>query len=70
NPAEPYVSDTYSTAGPQLDAIMAEANTKFIIGQIDETEWKAQRDRWLQAGGQKVIDEINAAYEADPSVER
>ncbi|MBQ8300853.1 MAG: hypothetical protein IJX57_02680 [Clostridia bacterium] len=70
NPAQPYVSDTYSTAGPQLDAIMAEADTKFIIGQITEDEWKAQRDRWLQQGGQKVIDEYNAAYDADSSVQK
>ncbi len=70
NPAQPYVSDTYSTSGPQLDAIMAEANTKFIIGQITEDEWKAQRDRWLQAGGSKVIEEMNAAYQADVSVQK
>lgn len=70
NPAEPYVSDTYSTKGPQLDAIMKEANTKFIVGQISEDEWKAQRDRWLQQGGQQVIDEINAAYKADDSVKK
>jgi putative aldouronate transport system substrate-binding protein len=68
NPAEPYVSDTYSTKGPQLDAIMSEANTKFIVGAISEDEWKAQRDRWLQQGGQQVIDELNKAYEADDSV--
>ncbi len=68
NPAEPYVSDTYSTKGPQLDAIMSEANTKFIVGQITEDEWLAQRDRWLEQGGQQVIDEINEAYKADDSV--
>lgn len=70
NPAEPYVSDTYSTRGPQLNAIMSEANTKFIVGQISEDEWKAQRDRWLQQGGQKVIDELNKAYEEDDSVQK
>lgn len=70
NPAEPYVSNTYSTKGPQLDAIMSEANVKFIVGQISKDEWLAQRDRWLQQGGQQVIDEINEAYEADESIER
>lgn len=70
NPAEPYVSDTYSTRGPQLDAIMKEADTKFIVGQITEEEWLAQRDRWLQQGGQQVIDELNEAYEADTSVQK
>ena len=70
NPAEPYVSNTYSTRGPQLDAIMKEANTKFIVGQISEDEWLAQRDRWLQQGGQQVIDELNEAHEADESVQK
>lgn len=70
NPAEPYVSDTYSTKGPQLDAIINEANTKYICGQISEAEWYAQRDRWLQQGGQQVIDETNAAFEADTSVDK
>ncbi|MGN0149885.1 MAG: extracellular solute-binding protein [Clostridia bacterium] len=70
NPAEPYVSDTYSTKGPQLDAIMAEANTKYICGQISEDEWLAQVERWRSQGGDKVIEEMNAAYKADSSVQK
>ncbi len=68
NPVEPYISDTYSTKGPQLDAIMAEANTKFIVGQIDEAGWDAQVERWLSQGGQGVIDDYNEAYKEDDSV--
>ncbi|MCC8160148.1 MAG: extracellular solute-binding protein [Oscillospiraceae bacterium] len=68
NPVEPYISDTYSTKGPQLDAIMAEANTKYIVGQITEEEWDAQVERWLSQGGQGVIDDYNEAYAADDSV--
>ena len=49
---------------------MSEANSKFIVGEISEDEWKAQRDRWLQQGGQKVIDELNKAYEEDDSVQK
>lgn len=68
NPAEPYVSDTYSTKGPQLDAIMSEANTKYIVGQITLDEWKAQLERWRTQGGNDVIKEMNEAYKADTSV--
>ena len=68
NPVEPYISETYSTKGPQLDAIMAEANTKFIVGQITEAEWDAQVERWLAQGGQGVIDDYNEAYKKDDSV--
>lgn len=70
NPVEPYISETYSTKGPQLDAIMAEANTKFIVGQITEEEWDAQVQRWLSQGGQGVIDDYNESYKADDSVEK
>lgn len=68
NPAEPYVSDTYSTKGPQLDAILSEANTKYIVGQISLDEWKAQLERWRTQGGNDVIKEMNEAYKADSSV--
>jgi putative aldouronate transport system substrate-binding protein len=70
NPAEPYVSDTYSTKGPQLDAIMSEANTKYIVGQITLDEWKAQVERWKSQGGDDVIKEMNEAYKADSSVQK
>ncbi len=70
NPAEPYVSDTYSTKGPQLDAIMSEANTKYIVGQISLDEWKAQLERWKTQGGNEVIKEMNEAYKADSSVQK
>lgn len=70
NPAEPYVSDTYSTKGPQLDAIIAEANTKYIVGQISADDWKKEVERWKSNGGTKVIEEINKAYQADESVKK
>ena len=70
NPCEPYVSDTYSTAGPQLDAIMSEANTKFIVGQISEDDWKKAVERWKSMGGEQVIKEMNEAYQKDESVKK
>ncbi len=65
DPTAPYISVMYANKGPQLDAIMDEADTKFIVGQINEDEWKAQRQRWLDVGGQQVIEEYTEAYKAD-----
>lgn len=62
NPAEPLVSDTYSRKGPQLDEIMSAAKTKFIVGQLDETAYNAEIERWKQQGGNDYIAEINEAY--------
>lgn len=64
NPAEPLVSDTYSRKGPQLDSIISSANTKYIVGQIDEAGYKAELERWRQQGGDDYIKEINEAYAA------
>lgn len=64
NPAEPLVSDTYSRKGPQLDDIISGANTKFIVGQLDEAGYKAELERWKTQGGNDYIKEINEAYKA------
>lgn len=64
NPAEPLVSDTYSRKGPQLDSIISAANTKFIVGQLDEDGYKAELERWKTQGGEDYIKEINEAYAA------
>lgn len=69
NPAEPYQSDTYAKSGPQLDAILEEADVKYICGQIDEAGWLAEVERWKTMGGNKVIEEINEAYKNDPSIQ-
>lgn len=70
NPAEPYQSSTYAAKGPQLDSILNEADVKYICGQIDENEWLAAIERWRTMGGDKVIEEINEAYQNDSSVQR
>ena len=64
NPAEPFVSDTYSRKGPQLDAILTEANTKFIVGQLTEEQYKAELERWKSNGGDDYVKEINEQYKA------
>lgn len=62
NPAEPFVSDTYSRKGPQLDAIITEANTKYIVGQLTEEQYKAELERWKTNGGNDYVKEINEQY--------
>lgn len=62
NPAEALISDTYSRKGVNLDAIITEARTKFIAGQIDENAWKNEIERWKSQGGTEYIKEINDQY--------
>ena len=48
----------------QLATMISDARVKFIMGQIDKDGFIAERDNWLAAGGQTVIDSVNAAYAA------
>lgn len=64
NPAEPFISKTYSLTGTMLDSMIEEANTKFINGVIDEAGWYAVLDEWKAKGGEKVAEELNEQYQA------
>lgn len=54
-------SETYTLCGAVLDTMIDDARTKYIIGAIDEEGLKAQWELWAQSGGEKVIEEVNAA---------
>ena len=69
NPAEPYVSNTAALMGTALDDIITEANTKFILGNIDEAGWRAAVEQWKVKGGEKVVAELDEAFQADDSVD-
>lgn len=58
------LSSTYATIGADLDTIVNDAMWNYIQNLIDETAFDAAIDQWLEAGGQTVIDEMNALYEA------
>jgi putative aldouronate transport system substrate-binding protein len=62
NPAEPYVSSTYSTKGAQLDAIIEDARVKYIVGQIDDAAFDAEIERWKKNGGTDIIKEYNEEH--------
>ncbi|WP_248927222.1 extracellular solute-binding protein [Paenibacillus hamazuiensis] len=62
NPAAPFISNTETEKGKELSKIIQDATVKFIMGAINENDWKQAVDKWLQSGGSKVIDEMNAEY--------
>lgn len=62
NPAAPFISNTEVEKGKELSKIIEDATVKFVMGSIDEAGWKQAVDKWAQAGGSKVIEEINAEY--------
>ena len=58
------ISDTYAEKGAQLDQLINDARVQFIVGQIDEEGFKEIVRQWYEQGGQQIVDEYNAAYEA------
>lgn len=67
NPAAAYSSPTLDSKRTQLDKIINDARVKYIMGEIDMTGWKAALDNWRKSGGDKVLEELNKEYQADPN---
>jgi putative aldouronate transport system substrate-binding protein len=62
NPALTLESETYAERGKELEVMITDAQTKFIMGKLDETGWKAEIDKWRKAGGDRMIREYEEAY--------
>lgn len=54
-------SETYTVNGAVLDTILDDARTNYIIGVITKEQLEEQWKLWATSGGDKVIEEINAA---------
>ncbi|MNC31157.1 Lipoprotein LipO precursor [compost metagenome] len=62
NPALTLDSPTYAERGKELDQQIADAQTLYIMGKIDDEGWKAEVQRWRSAGGDRVAQEYKEAY--------
>lgn len=54
-------SETYTLNGANLDMIIEDARTQYIVGQIDDAGLQAAWDLWYTTGGENVITEVNAS---------
>jgi putative aldouronate transport system substrate-binding protein len=62
DPSLPLISNTYVEKGNQLDNIRRDAVSKYVMGAIDLNGYRAEIQRWLDAGGSKVITELEEGY--------
>lgn len=62
NPVSALISPTANQRGGELELILKDADTKFIMGQLDEAGYKAEIEKWRIQGGQLIIDEFNQAW--------
>ncbi|TVY07068.1 extracellular solute-binding protein [Paenibacillus cremeus] len=62
NPVLTLSSNTYSERGKELDTMMNDAETQYIVGKIDDAGWAAAVDKWRKAGGDNLIKEYEASW--------
>jgi putative aldouronate transport system substrate-binding protein len=62
DPTTSLFSEAYSAKKVNLDNIHNEALINFILGRIDEDQFKKAVEQWKMSGGDKVIEEYTAAY--------
>lgn len=54
-------SATYTEKGVELQQIITDATYKYIYGQIDKAGFDKEVKNWMSRGGDKIIEEYNAA---------
>ena len=62
NPAEGLISATETEKGEQLKTILEDASIQFILGDIDESGFYDAVERWKNAGGIQVKEELAELY--------
>ncbi|TYP78981.1 extracellular solute-binding protein [Paenibacillus methanolicus] len=62
NPALTLLSAMYTDRGADLELMITDAETKFIMGKIDEAGWQAEVENWKNAGGAQMMEEYKEAY--------
>jgi putative aldouronate transport system substrate-binding protein len=60
NPVLTIATKTYSERGSELDQMMADAQTNYIVGKLDDAGYQAEIDKWRKAGGDNLIKEFEA----------
>lgn len=64
NPIAGLESNTFTEMGVRLQQTIDDATYKYMLGEIDSDGFRAVVDKWLADGGQKIIDEYTAEYQA------
>ncbi|WP_454192423.1 extracellular solute-binding protein [Paenibacillus sp. Marseille-Q7038] len=62
NPALTLDSAIYAERGKELELMATDAQTKYIMGQIDEAGWQAAIEQWKKQGGDQLMSEYKESY--------
>jgi putative aldouronate transport system substrate-binding protein len=67
NPILTVTSKIYSERGSELDLMMSDAQTNYIIGKLDDAAYQAEIDKWRKAGGDNMIKELESGLAKNKS---
>lgn len=59
------ISELYSELGADLDTLMSDAKTLYIMGEIDKAELQSRLEQWRRQGGDDIAAEYAQLYEAN-----
>ncbi|MBD2868195.1 extracellular solute-binding protein [Paenibacillus arenilitoris] len=62
DPTAPLDSATFTEKGTELQEIIKDATYKYMYGSIDKAGFDKAVEDWKKRGGDKIIEEFNAAY--------
>jgi putative aldouronate transport system substrate-binding protein len=62
DPAAALDSPTYTEQGVELQTLITDATYQYIYGKIDQAGFEKAIEDWKKRGGDKIIEEYNAAY--------
>jgi len=62
DPAAALDSATYTEKGTELQNIITDATYQYIYGKLDKAGFEKEIATWKSRGGDKIIEEFNAAY--------
>jgi len=62
DPTEPLYSPTQTKLGSDVDLILQDAETKYVVGTINDAGWQDAVNRWRSSGGDQIAKEFADAY--------
>lgn len=62
NPTTGLISETFNEIGSELNTILNDASTQYIMGKISKEQYLEQLQLWKDRGGEKIAHEFAAAY--------
>ncbi|MBB6695767.1 extracellular solute-binding protein [Cohnella xylanilytica] len=62
DPAAALDSPTYTEKGQELQNLITDATYQYIYGKIDKAGFDKAVEQWRSRGGDKIVEELNAAY--------